>query len=155
MESMKAEDGKIRVFQSRTRRATLSAGLGNLYSGFGVNGEYHFLAGRMSIVAGVGVLPDPTTVGFSAAVRGFTAGEKHRMFLELSVSPLATERTYLGNKPVDSKDYYGPGLSVGYNYSAARGFTFLVSGGAGWAAGLETVYGMGLLGFGYTWPHDR
>ncbi len=144
------------------RRFTLVAGVGNAMGRNGVQGEKYFRRDRISFFAGLGY----TTKGDDApggptavvGVRGFTAGAKHRAFLELSVS-----QVFIGKYaayPPDGKRLWGPGLQAGYQYTARRGFTFMASAGVGYARGKEPVAGWkepdaldGLagLGVGYTW----
>lgn len=153
--SQEAPRGHSEASELGTRDIALTAGLGNMYGWVGVGAEYYMLSSRVSGVVGFGFVLEtygnPSTVGFAGAVRGFTSGEKHRAFLELSVSLVAVEGTKIGDDWVDVKRYYGPGLSVGYHYTATGGFTFLVSAGAGWAVGLDEVGEILLLGLGYTW----
>ena len=83
------------------------------------------------------------------------AGIKHRGFLALSLSQLATETGAVENP----RRFYGPGLEAGYQYVARGGFTFMVSLGLGWAPGVaegEREVGEVLaLGLGYTWRRQR
>ena len=143
------------------RRLGIQAGIGNVLGGIGVSGEYYWLESRLSAVLGLGFLPNTATtpaggVGVAAAVRGFTAGIKHRGFLELSVSPLELEWTEVPTLPIgvvftDVTNHYGPGLSVGYHYTAAGGFTVWVAGGVGYAVGPGNVAPLGAVAVGYTW----
>ncbi|UCC71671.1 MAG: hypothetical protein JSV86_14995 [Gemmatimonadota bacterium] len=153
--SQEAPTGPSEVPEAWARDIAITAGLGNMYGWAGVAAEYYMLSSRLSGVVGFGFAVEtsdnPSTVAFAGAVRGFTSGEKHRAFLELSVSLVAVEGTKVRDDWVEVERYYGPGLSAGYYYTGAGGFTVLMSVGAGWAVGLEEVGAIGLLGVGYTW----
>ena len=138
------------------RQFTLAAGVGNAMGWFGMQGEKYFRQGRISVLAGLGYTPeldsgDANGVAVAAGARAFTGGIKHRGFIELSVSQLAVEQACF---EVCSRPY-GPGVQLGYQFVTLGGFTFYVSGGVGRvfrpAAGLGGWWGMGGLGFGYTW----
>jgi hypothetical protein len=144
------------------RRFTLVAGVGNAMGWNGVQGEKYFRRDRFSFFAGLGYTTkgDAAPGGLTVAVgvRGFTAGAKHRAFLELSVSQVIV--VHFAAHPPDGQRLYAPGLQAGYQYTARRGFRFLASAGVGYAIGKEPVAGLhevrsvgGLagLGVGYTW----
>ena len=88
---------------------------------------------------------------FAGGLRGFTGGDKHRAFLEGSVSQLFVESGPLGS----SRRLYGPGVQAGYQFVAPGGFTLMASLGLGYAPSVSRrVDGWaGLLGLaaGYTW----
>lgn len=153
------------VVASSPPRATLLAGLGNSLGWFGIQGEAYFVTGRLSTFAGLGYTPDlegndPTGLTGAAGVRGYTGGVRHRAFVELGVSQVAVE-VDLAPQPNGSigetgRRLYGPGLQIGYQYMALRGFTAMVSTGVGYiladppmfASRWQPLVG---LGFGYTW----
>ena len=70
---------------------------------------------------------DPSGPTFAAGLRGFTPGDKHRGFLELSISQLAL--VYGSAK--ERRRLYGPGLQAGYQFVTAGGFTLMLSLGLG------------------------
>lgn len=141
------------------RRATLTGGVGNAMGWFGLQGERYFTKERLSGFIGAGYTPriDDGDSGptFAAGVRGFTAGFKHRGFLELSISRVFVEA---GGDPLarDELDrLYGPGLQAGYQFVSRGGFTLMASIGLGYAPGVpegESGFGgLGAIGLGYTW----
>jgi hypothetical protein len=144
------------------RRFTVVAGVGNAMGWFGVQGEKYFQQERISFFVGFGYTPEddlfPGGPTLAVGVRGFTSGSKHRAFLEASVSQVTT--TKYAAHPPDGQRLYGPGLQVGYQYTAAGGFTLMASAGAGYAVGQELIepldepdpiYALIGLGLGYTW----
>ena len=133
------------------RRFTLAFGLGNSLGWVGGQAEHYLAGDRMSVLGGLGYTPaldpgDPSGVTLAGALRGYTPGQHHRGFLELSISQVSTS-------PLTGKRLYGPGLQVGYQFVARSGFTALAS----WGAGLERRHGetnareILNLGVGYTW----
>lgn len=140
------------------RRFGVQAGFGNIVSGMGLSGEY-FVRDWLSAVGGVGFIPEtsegPGNLGGGVAVRGFTPGIKHRGFLELSFSLLEMSwnsvLTFQGLEFINVERRYGPALSAGYHYTAAGGFTLIVSLGAGVTIDGGKAAPSGTLGFGYTW----
>jgi hypothetical protein len=144
--------------ETKKRVATLMAGGGNVFGWFGLHGEYYFARDRLSAFLGAGYTPaddgdlDPTGPTFAIGLRGFTPGVRHRGFLALSLSQIATLSAF---EPERRDRFYGPGLEAGYHYTARGGFTFMVSLGLGIALGVpdgeDEVHGMGGLGLGYTW----
>lgn len=141
---------------SARRSATVLAGAGNAMGWLGAQAELYFSGDRLSAFAGLGYTPalgegDPSGITGAAGLRAYTNGLRHRAFLELSVSQVAV-RT---GAAVEDKRFYGPGVQVGYQYTALSGFTLLASVGVGVALGVDEgvspVYGLGGLGFGYTW----
>jgi hypothetical protein len=98
-----------------------------------------------------GAQNDARGLTFAGGLRGFTGGDKHRAFLEGSVSQLFVESGPLGS----SRRLYGPGVQAGYQFVAPGGFTIMASLGLGYAPGVSRrVDGWaGLLGLaaGYTW----
>jgi hypothetical protein len=134
---------------------TVTAGVGNAMGWIGAQAERYFSQGRFSAFGGLGYTRavytyDPSGVTVAAGARGYTAGLKHRGFLELSVCQIATR-----SDPVDPKRFYGPGLELGYQFASRGGFTFALSAGVGYALGTsegESSAGPLLgLGLGYTW----
>ena len=138
------------------RSVTVTAGVGNAMGWFGAQGEHYLGDERVSLFVGLGYSPrfdqnDARGLTFAGGLRGFTGGDKHRAFLEGSVSQLFVESGPLGS----SRRLYGPGVQAGYQFVAPGGFTLMASIGLGYAPGVSTpVDGWaGLLGLaaGYTW----
>jgi hypothetical protein len=138
------------------RKVTAVAGIGNAMGWFGIQGEGYFARERFSVFAGLGytladVEGDPSGATFAVGARGFTAGLKHRGFLELSISQIAVRAAVFD----DGDRYYGPGLQAGYQFVSRGGFSLMASLGLGYGLGIpdgETkVHGLGALGLGYTW----
>lgn len=138
------------------RVVTVTAGVGNAMGWFGAQGERYFGPDRLSVFVGAGYTPsldqyEPSGPTFAAGLRGYTAGFKHRGFLEASVSQLFTE----SNALEEGRMLYGPGLAAGYHYAARGGFTLMTSVGLGYAPGVEDGYtkvtALLNLGLGYTW----
>ena len=95
------------------RVVTVTAGVGNAMGWFGAQGERYFRPGRVSAFVGAGWTPsldqyEPSGPTFAAGLRGYTAGFKHRGFLEASVSQIFTEVDAL--EP--GRRLYGPGLAA-------------------------------------------
>ncbi len=141
-------------------RFGLTVGVGGIHGWLGANAEYFFLNGRMSAAVGAGragVADEDTgdrarTAAFAAAIRGYLRDGKHQPFLEGSYSLLRLEWQRAGNgAPVDLDRDYGPGLAVGYRYTATGGFTVTTALGAGWAVGADRFVDTFHLGLGYTW----
>ena len=138
------------------RTFTVTAGVGNAMGWLGAQGERYFGPDRLSAFVGAGYTPsmdqgEPSGPTFAAGLRGYTAGFKHRGFLEASVTQIYTEVN--GLEP--GRRLYGPGLTAGYQYAARGGFTLMASLGLGYAPGVDDghskVGGLANLGFGYTW----
>jgi hypothetical protein len=140
------------------RIVTITAGIGNSMGWFGLQGERYFARDRLSAFLGAGYTPsidegDPSGATFAAGIRGFTAGLKHRGFLEASVSQIFIESGFV-ERP---RRLYGPGLAAGYQFASRGGFTLMVSLGLGYAPGAEEYEsesafgGLINLGLGYTW----
>jgi hypothetical protein len=148
--SLPAQDvPPVRVF-------TVTAGIGNAMGWLGAQGERYFGPDRLSAFVGAGYTPsldqgEPSGPTFAAGLRGYTAGFRHRGFLEASVSQIFTEIN--GLEP--GRRLYGPGLTAGYQYAARGGFTLMLSLGLGYAPGVDNgqskVGGLVNLGLGYTW----
>src|SRR4051794_23193304 len=138
---------------SGARIATITLGMGNATGWLGGQGEYYMAHERLSAFLGLGFTPwiegDVSGLTFAAGLRGYTRGNRHRGFLEISVSEIALESAAMGTSAVASKQLYGPGLQAGYQYSALSGFTLMGSFGVGYA--LEGAQPLVGLGFGYTW----
>ena len=141
------------------RTVTLTAGIGNAMGWCGLQGERYFSGDRLSAFLGVGYTPsvdqgDPSGVTFAAGFRGFTAGLKHRGFLEASICQVLTVTSFIE----ESSRLYGPGLQAGYQFASRGGFTAMVSLGVGFALGdvpqgESAAAGLINLGLGYTWRH--
>lgn len=154
------------------RAATVLVGVGNDLGWLGIQAERYFLGERLSAFGGLGYTPeidqdDPTGVTVAAGFRGFTPGRNHRGFLGLSVSQVAIETTTEPTTPgspavVEGNRLYGPGIQVGYQYTADRWFTAMISAGVGYPVGAEFDYQDGPplqailnIGIGYTWRGAR
>ncbi|MEA2712260.1 MAG: hypothetical protein QOK27_221 [Gemmatimonadales bacterium] len=138
------------------RSVTVTAGVGNAMGWFGAQGEHYLGDERVSLFVGLGYTPrfdqsNSHGLTFAGGLRGFTRGDKHRAFLEGSLSQLFVESGPLGA----DRRLYGPGLQAGYQFVARGGFTFMASLGAGYAPGVSRRGDgwAGLLGLaaGYTW----
>jgi hypothetical protein len=96
---------------------------------------------------------DPSGLTFAAGLRGFTAGIKHRGFLEAAACQIFIERGF-GFDGENSR-LYGPCVQAGYQFASRGGFTTMLSLGLGYAPGVpEGESGFGALanvGLGYTW----
>lgn len=141
---------------SLPRAVSVTAGVGNAMGWFGAQGEHYLADERVSVFVGLGYTPrfergESRGVTFAGGLRGFTAGEKHRAFLEGSVSQLVLETGLFG----PGRRLYGPGVQGGYQFVSRGGFTFMASVGVGYAPGVsQRAQGWaGLLGLaaGYTW----
>lgn len=145
---------------SAERFVSLTAGVGNSMGWFGVQGERYLADERISIFLGLGYTPrldqgDATGPAFAAGIRTFTAGTKHRAFIEGSVSQLLVETSVFG----EGGRLYGPGVQGGYQFISAGGFTLMASLGVGYAlavpSGLDPWAAQVGLGAGYTWRRQR
>jgi len=136
------------------RRITVMLGSGNAMGWLGAQAERYFGHERGSVFLGLGYTPDvddgeTSGLAGAAGVRGYTGGARHRGFLELSVSQIAV--TTLGGHQ------YGPGVQLGYQYTARHGFTVATSLGLGYVLSQPAfvtgsrVQLLGGLGLGYTW----
>ena len=151
-----------------SRKATLLTGAGNDLGWLGAQGELYFAGDRFSAFGGLGYTPEvdggPAGPTFALGLRAFTAGLRHRGFLELSLSQIATVSGGFDPSPTSvelqsaGQRYYGPGALVGYQYAAKSGFTAMGSIGVGWApalsdspSGVSGVKGLLNIGVGYTW----
>jgi hypothetical protein len=130
-----------------SRRVGGMAGLGNTFGGIGGSLELFLAHGRISVLAGLGGVPNGGMAA-AAALRGHTGGSQHQVFLEAALSPLAVSDA-VGLS--DGQTWYGPALSAGYRYTSREGVSFLAGGGAGWAASIEEFEPVLNVGIGYTW----
>jgi hypothetical protein len=129
------------------RNVTLLAGVGNAMGWYGLQAERYF-RDRFSVFAGLGYTPayyGTSGIATAGGARLFTGGDKHRGFLEASVSQIA-----VGG--LDQR-FYGPGLQAGWQFVSRGGFTLMASGGAGYILSdvgnpVQVLIGVGL---GYTW----
>jgi opacity protein-like surface antigen len=141
-----------------SRKVTVLGGLGNSMGWFGAQVEGYFADERASVFGGLGYTPEIdrswSGIAVAAGLRLFTSGEKHRLFLEASVSQLRVEQPRAPSLNGDEKAY-GPGLQAGYQFTTRSGFTLMLSAGVGQPVGapshLEATAGMAGLGLGYTW----
>lgn len=142
------------------RTVTVTAGVGNSMGWYGAQAERYFGPDRFSAFIGAGYTfsmdqGEPSGLTFAGGLRGYTAGFKHRGFLEASVSQIYTED--LGLEP--GRRLYGPGLAAGYQFASRGGFTVVASLGVGYAPGVGDGHtkfgGLASLGLGYTWRRPR
>jgi hypothetical protein len=125
----------------------------------GLQAERYFAAGRGSVFGGVGYTVEVdrswSGVAVAAGARVFTSGDKHRIFLEASVSQLAIELPSDPSLPKGDERVYGPGVQVGYQLTKPKGFTLMLSVGVGHTVGgpshLQGTAFLGGLGLGHTW----
>ena len=126
----------------------------------GFQAERYFTNPRYSMFVGLGYTPaidsgDPQGVTPAGGFRAYTGGQRHRAFVEASVSQILLVQSERNAR------LYGPGVEVGYQYMARGGFTAAVSFGFGYAVGASDLYSGSRvgsifgLGFGYTWRRDR
>ena len=143
--------------QPAPRKLSLTVGLGNAMGWFGAQAERYLRAERVGLFVGLGYLPDLGHGGasgptFAAGVRTYTHGQKHRAFLEASISQIAVELSRCFDECVRA---YGPGGQLGYQLVASGGFSFLASAGIGYApsipSGSSKVQPLLGLGLSYTW----
>ncbi|MGH7631523.1 MAG: hypothetical protein ACREOF_19475 [Gemmatimonadales bacterium] len=135
----------------RRRRFTLLTGVGNSLGWFGAQGERYFAGDRLSVFGGLGYTPDvdanASGITVAAGLRGFTAGGKHRAFVELGISQIAVQ------SGIDRR-LYGPGLQAGWQFVSRGGFTVMTSAGLGYIPAEDVshpVQALIGLGLGYTW----
>ena len=143
-------------------KVTVLGGFGNPMGWFGGQVERYFAGGRGSVFGGLGYTPSIdgswSGVAVAAGARMFT-GERHRLFLEASVSQLAVEAPGDPSLSKGDERSYGPGLSAGYQLAKPGGFTLMVSAGVGHTVGgashLQGTVVLFGLGFGHTWRSAR
>ena len=143
------------------RRFGLVAGIGNSVGGIGVGGEAYLAHSRLSLFGGVGYLhawgSDYSSEGLGVAggARLFTAGRRHRGFLEASLSPVSVAGTVINGVVVEKQTSYGPGLSIGYQFVSSSGITLVLANGVAYGmTGPDFARGTQLLAtyaVGYTW----
>jgi len=134
----------------------VSLGFGSVLGWLGGSVEKYFSGGRVSAAVGAGYVPEtdegnPAFAAFGAGVRRYFGAGKHRVALEASVSLISFQWVRQGPLLLESNKYYGPGLAVGYRYTADSGLHFDASLGAGWAVGDDSIGSVGSLAVGYTW----
>ena len=133
-----------------------SNGIGSSYGMFGASVELYALRGYLATVVGVGRWPAiegderPGLWAFSGGIRGFSPGNKHRAYAQLSASLLSVGWLSWGGEIIEVEKYYGPTITGGYQLVSYGGFTFLAGLGAGWAPGTEDWGVVFDLGFGFT-----
>jgi hypothetical protein len=137
------------------RVATVTSGVGNAMGWFGVQGSVRSRAvGSASSVGSA--TPRRSTRAtrrgspLAAGVRGYTPGVRHRGFVEVSVSQLEVQLACFDA----CERRYGPGVQLGYQYTARGGFTLMASGGVGRSLGNEGGTAA-MLGFGVGWTWGR
>jgi hypothetical protein len=141
--------------EAHERIASLTAGLGNSMAWAGVSGQVFVVGDYLSVFASAGHplggnAGAPSLAG-AAGLRAFSGGQRHRRFLELSVSPLAI----LAANRVFIEQFYGPGASVGYEYTALEGLAFAASLGGGLVlqphGGVDRIQPLLTFSVGRTW----
>ena len=155
-----AEDETL-VQQPATRQASLAFGVGNDVAGVGLTAEWYYGDSRFSVFAGGGYVYDShdgrgaTGAGAAAGLRAYSSGRKHRMFAEVSFSPVAVEVAPEGSGLRGETICYGPGASVGYNLVTHGGFTLSLSAGVAQAvtgpSNVNGAYLLSTMALGYTW----
>ena len=142
-----------------TRQATLAAGVGSTVAGVGLSAEKYLGHGVFSVLGGIGYVYDThdgrgaTGAGVAAALRAYSHGRKHRIFGELSFSPVAVEVAPEGSGLRGQTISYGPGASAGYNLVTHCGFTLSLSAGIAKAVtgGADNSGFISSLTLGHTW----
>ena len=134
----------------------ISLGFGSVLGWLGGGVEKYFSSGRSSVAVGLGYVPEtdegnPTFLAYGAGARRYFGSGAHRAAVELSVSMVSFEWISQGGVVLESHKHYGPGLAVGYRYTAGGGLHFDTGLGAGWAVGAQSVHPIGSLALGYTW----
>ena len=143
-------------------KASVLAGFGNALGWIGGQVEGYVAQGRVSGFAGFGYMPNLVFDGgdgFAGALglRAFTAGNRHRGLLEVSLSALSsTVTSTFGGDILDEGRNYGPGIAAGYQFIGGGGFTMMLTGGVGLddqeldpqGSNLQPTLGIGV---GYTW----
>lgn len=147
-----------------TRTVTVAAGVGTSVGWYGVQLEPYLLGGRASLVLGAGYTPeltdgDPSGATFAVCARAYTSGVKHRALGGLCYAQIVTTTARLGPTTIEAERHYGPALLVGYQYTAASGFTVLAAGGIGIAPDApgddsSPIFPALDLAVGYTWRRD-
>lgn len=141
--------------EAHERIASLSAGVGNSMGWAGFAGQVFLRGDHLSAFASAGHplggnAGAPSLAG-AAGLRVFSRGQRHRRFMELSVSPLAI----LAANRVFIEQFYGPGASVGYEYTALEGLAFAASLGGGVVlqprGGVDRIQPLLTLSVGRTW----
>jgi hypothetical protein len=150
----------VRPDTFRARTVTATVGIGNAMGWLGGQAERYLAQERLSVFLGLGYTPadnpgDPSGLTFAGGFRSFTAGRKHRGFLELSVSQIFVQ--HLAFQEGDR--LYGPGAQAGYQFVSRGGFGAMISFGVGYAPGVrtgESKFGaLANLGLGYTWRRKQ
>ena len=143
-------------------KVSVLAGVGNALGWIGGQVEGYVAQGRISGFAGFGYLPNLASDegdGFAGALglRAFTAGNRHRGLLEVSLSVLSTSvSSTFGGDILDESQNYGPGIAAGYQFIGAGGFTIMLTGGVALddqeldpqGSNLQPTVGIGV---GYMW----
>ena len=141
-------------------KASVLAGFGNALGWIGGQVQGYVAQGRVSGFAGFGYMPNLVSDeggGFAGAlgIRAFTAGNRHRGLLEVSLSVLSgTVSSTFGSDIIDESRNYGPGIAAGYQFIGDGGFTIMLTGGVDdeefdpEGSKLQPTAGIGV---GYTW----
>jgi hypothetical protein len=137
--------------------ASLTAGVGNAFGGVGLRGEVFVARGRMSVLAGAGILPgdyNRSHLAGAASLRWYAGRWQHRLFMDASWSLLARRGAdCLGCRETFN---YGPGLALGYTFMSTTGLTLSVGAGLGRDIRYENDLGPVVqLGIGWTWWRHR
>ncbi|HSM04280.1 MAG TPA: hypothetical protein VK858_06650 [Longimicrobiales bacterium] len=146
--------------QAATRPSwAITAGVGNVRGWLGANGEIFLAGGDWSLLAGVGYVPESDVVveafaAFGGGARRYFGGDRHAGFAELSYTLVAVEQSGLFFGTEESERLYGPGVGVGYRFTAGGGFHAELGIGVGWAPGDDVVAPIGSLAIGYTRRRD-
>jgi hypothetical protein len=158
MSPVQAEDGGASV--DAPPRFTMLLGFGTSIPGLGAGAEVYLAASRVSLFGAGGYMPSSNDgrgasgFGMAGGVRLFTAGRRHRGFVEASVSPAGVEVAAEGSGLKGDGLVYGPGVSLGYQFVGKGGTTVMASGGIAYGISGEVehqAYPLVTFALGYTW----
>lgn len=115
------------------RAVTLLVGIGQATPWLGIGAAYQ-ITNRLDVIVGVGTVPGPlsgNTLGVAFGGRYFLQDDRSRPFLELTVTPIASEQlqSRFGRTTPDA--LYGLAPQVGYEHMWGNGITVLGSAGYG------------------------
>jgi hypothetical protein len=136
----------------------LALGLGHGYGLLGLQLTFPVQLGR-SIALGPfvgvgGVPPWEEAEGHWTIAGGLVAywGTRHRVFVELSVAPVAVWTLELHGTVVATDPDYGPATIIGYEFLVESGFLLRAGGGPGTTfGGASKVMPLVSIGLGWKW----
>jgi len=139
------------VSQQHVPIVSLAAGAGNAFGGIGLRGEVFVARGRISVLAGAGILPGSYYLrsphAGAASLRYYVGRQQHRLYMDASWSLLQVYDLLLLGVPTVFD--YGPGFSLGYTFMSRTGLTLTVGMGLGRAT--HDTVPIAQLGIGWTW----